>query len=357
LQKQTDQPDIIFIGQSGGMEADIVRAAGLPFVGVVGGKFRRLPGAGLGRNLLQAGDILRNLRDLVLIAVGTVQCLWVLGRFRPQAVFNKAGPTGLPVGLACRLLGIPMVIHEPDIIPGLSNRILSRWATAIAVGFPAKLYADLPAAKLTYTGNPVQPAILAGERAAAIQQFRLNPKRPVVLVVGGSQGAAPINAAVMTIAPALLELAQIIHVTGAHDYDHMVALADAAAIGPTRGYHAVPYLPIGQMGAAYQAATVVVSRAGASTIAELAAVAKPLVVLPNHLAAAHQVRNAEWLAANTAAVVLPSEDPAALQGALTTLLSSPARQRELAAHLARCNRPDAADHLATLVRTAAERRA
>ncbi|HUC87349.1 MAG TPA: UDP-N-acetylglucosamine--N-acetylmuramyl-(pentapeptide) pyrophosphoryl-undecaprenol N-acetylglucosamine transferase [Candidatus Saccharimonadales bacterium] len=353
LRKSDPRLEFIYIGQAAGIEAELARAAGLRFVSVCGGKFRRLPGAGLWRNLLQLDNLALNLRDIFLIAIGSLQAWWVLRRLRPQAVFNKAGPTGLPVGLACRVLGIPMVIHEPDVIPGVNNRMLSRWAAAIAVGFPKKLYPQLPADKLHYTGNPVGPAILKADKATAIQQFSLNPKRPVVVIAGGSQGALAINEAVAEILPDLIQKAQVVHVAGREGYIQAQAAAQKK-IGASPDYHVVAFLPMAELGALYRAATIVVGRAGANTIAELAALAKPVILLPNHQAAAHQIANARWLATAAAAVVLPNEQPEPLLAAITKLLAAPpATRQQLATHIAACYVADASQRLAALVLKAA----
>ena len=326
-----------------------MRQAGLRFAGILGGKYRRAPQAAWWHRFTDIGSLLLNLRDILLIAIGSVQSLWLLGRFRPDAVFNKGGSVGLPVGLACRLLRIPMVIHEPDIIPGLGNKLLARWATAIAVGFPPELYPQLPAAKLSYTGNPVRPEVVAGEQAP----FSLSTDRPVVAIVGGSQGAARINAAVVAILPELLKIAQVVHVTGAHDRDHTAKAVANLHLPDPSGYQAVEFLPIAELGGLYRAATLVVARAGANTIAELAALGKPAIILPNHQAAAHQIANARWLAQASAAVVLADEQPQPLLAAITELLASPAHLQALSTHIAACNTPNAAERLADLILQAA----
>jgi UDP-N-acetylglucosamine--N-acetylmuramyl-(pentapeptide) pyrophosphoryl-undecaprenol N-acetylglucosamine transferase len=356
LRKLDPHLEVVYIGQAAGIEAELARAAGLPFKSICGGKFRRLPGAGLWRNLLQLDNLLFNLRDIVLIAIGTVQAWWILRKLRPQAVFNKAGPTGFPVGLACRRLGIPMVIHEPDIIPGANNRMLSRWAAAVAVGFPVNLYSQLPASKLHHTGNPVGAAILGGSKATAIAQFNLDTKRPVVVVVGGSQGALAINQAVAVILPELVRVAQVVQVAGREGYTEAQTAAAKQHIGTPEGYHVVPFLPAAELGALYQAATIVVARAGANTIAELAALAKPVIMLPNHQSAAHQIANAKWLAKAGAAIMLPDEQPQPLLAAITELLTDSSARKELAAHIARCNVADAPERLAALVMQAAGQR-
>ncbi|HEX7259724.1 MAG TPA: glycosyltransferase, partial [Candidatus Saccharimonadia bacterium] len=157
LRSGSNPPEILFVGSHGGVEAGLSRAAGLPFRGILGGKFRRLPGAGIAGNLRQWRHIIWNLRDLLYMLVGTLQALWIIGWYRPDVIFNKSGPPGLPVGAAAWFLGIPMVLHEPDSTPGLGTRVMGRWATVIATGFPIQLYPLYLQKKLVHTGTPVQP--------------------------------------------------------------------------------------------------------------------------------------------------------------------------------------------------------
>ncbi len=326
-------------------------AAGLPFRGIFGGKIRRLPGAGAGKNLAQWRNLLWNLRDLVMIAIGTFQAVWILVRFRPDVIFNKSGPPGFPVGFAAWLLRIPMVLHEPDVNPGLSTRVMGRWATAIATGFPTNLYPPRLQPKLIHTGNPVQPAILQGDKLRACQTFGLKPDQLTLLVVGGSQGAKPINDALVGHLSELLQQVQILHVTGKRNAQQVEQETAGLLNDPSRphkAYHIEPFLDSSQMADAYAAADIVVARAGANTIAELAALAKPTILVPNVLAAPHQLANAK-AAASVGAVDLASEDPAELHMAITQLVGDQARRASLSQAIQALRRPQAARAIAEVV--------
>jgi UDP-N-acetylglucosamine--N-acetylmuramyl-(pentapeptide) pyrophosphoryl-undecaprenol N-acetylglucosamine transferase len=348
LRRRDNSLELLYIGQTGGVESGLARAAGLRFVGVLGGKYRRDASQAWWQRLADLPTLLLNLRDLIAIAVGTLQCLWWLGRFRPAVIFNKVGPAGLPVGLAARLLGIPTVIHEPDITPGLANRTLSRWAATIAVGFPTEYYRRFPAHKLVFTGTPVQAAA-AGERVAARRHFGFQSDRPLVLVTGGSQGAVALNSAVMSILLELLALAQIHHLTGSRDHQRVAAQTKEAPAG----YRLDADLPVKEMQQALAAADVVVARAGANTIAELAILAKPAILVPNREAAAHQLANAAALEKAGAALVVDDTNPQALLEAVVRVLSARSQQRRLSDHIAAFAHPDAADRLAELILAAA----
>ncbi len=349
LREHNPAVECLYLGQASGVEAELARVAGLRFAAVQGGKFRRLPGAGVWTNLWRS-DTWLNLRDLLLITIGTVQSIMVLHRFKPQAVFNKSGPTGLPVGLACRLLRIPMMIHEPDVTPGLNNRILSRWAAVVATGFPTEHYRQrFPMAKVQYTGTPVQAEILHASTKPAIRQFKLDSKRPVVVVVGGSLGAAAINQAVAEILPQLTKYSQVVHITGRAGFAAAQKAARHHKIMASEGYHPVSFVTAGLLGSLYHTATLVVSRGGASSIAELAALAKPVIMLPNHQAAAHQIANAAVLEKAQAVELLPQEASRPLLTAITSLLNDLHRRDALAQNLSVFYIADAPQRLARLL--------
>lgn len=330
----------------------MARDANLRFVGVYGGKYRRIAGRSLWGKLGDISTLALNLRDLAAIAVGTLECIWQLARFRPQVIFNKVGPSGIPVGMAARLLGIHMVIHEPDVVPGLANRLLSGWAAKVAVGFPVEYYDQrFPVGKLVFTGTPVPDADGAGEPSATRQHLGFKANRALVLVTGGSQGATALNSAVIAILPQLLQSAQVYHLTGTRDNARVLKQTH----GSSRGYRAEATIPIQDMKAAIAAATVVVARAGAGTIAELANLAKPVILVPNREAAAHQIANAAALEVAGAAVVVRDTESQSLLEALSHLISDRSEQRRLSEHITTFAHPDAAERLAALIQAVAMR--
>jgi UDP-N-acetylglucosamine--N-acetylmuramyl-(pentapeptide) pyrophosphoryl-undecaprenol N-acetylglucosamine transferase len=352
LRRRDNSLELLYIGQVGGVEAGLAGAAGLRFVGVAGGKYRRDASQGFWRRITDLPTLLRNLRDLLAITAGSLQCIWQLGRFRPAVIFNKVGPAGLPVGLAARLLGIPMVIHEPDIIPGMANQLLSRWAAKVAVGFPVEYYRRFPQGKLVFTGIPVQALSDLGTKKALRQQLGLRPDRSLVVVTGGSQGATALNTALITILPQLLSFTQVYHLTGKRD---AVRVADQTR-SVEDGYYHQDSLPLLEMQRALAAADAVVARAGANTIAELAALGKPTILVPNREAAAHQLANAAVLEQAGAALVVNDTDPHALLEAISRVLTTQAEPRRLSDHIAVFAHPDAADRLAELIISVGEKR-
>jgi len=340
--------DIQFVGTARGLESRLVPQAGWPLIEVGVLPLERRPSLATLRvpaALLRASAALAR----ALRARGAVAA----------AVFG--GYVSLPLALAAWRTGTPFLVHEQNAIPGLANRIAARRATAVAVTFPASV-GRLGRAPAEVTGNPVRPGLVAlgpEGRAAAAELFDLDPRRRTLLVFGGSQGAHRINAAVAGSlghwrSPQAL---QILHATGrgrAAEASADLAAAAKAATGPVPLVRTVDF--IDRMDLAYAAADTVVSRAGASTIAELTVLGVPSVLVPYpHATADHQMANARELAATGAATVVPDRDldGAALVAAAEPLLYDDAAHSAMAAAARRFGHPDAAARVAAMILQAA----
>jgi UDP-N-acetylglucosamine--N-acetylmuramyl-(pentapeptide) pyrophosphoryl-undecaprenol N-acetylglucosamine transferase len=229
----------------------------------------------------------------------SVSCVWqfpqgfmegwkLLAKFKPDAVFSKGGAVSLPVCLAAWAQHIPVVLHESDAVMGLSNRLISHFATVCSgFGLPGTLQ----------TGNPVRSMVTKGSRAEGLKITGLKGDRPILLVMGGSQGARSINEAVMEKLDALLAHCDIIHLTGE---------GKGQAV-QREGYFAMPFAKM-ELPHLYACSTVVLSRAGAGSMSELAAWALPVILVPlEGLAQNHQLRNAQVAAEHHACVLLRQE--------------------------------------------------
>ncbi len=332
------------------MEAKIARGAGLAFAPIVAGKFRRnYFDGGLAKifNLTTLGP---NARDSLKTVQGVAQALSILRKFKPDVVFLKGGFVCLPVGIAARLLGIPFVIHESDVAPGLTNKVLSRWAAKIAVGFPVKSYHQFAHEKLVYVGNPVRPDILKAHRLEGLALFGLDASLPVILITGGSQGARQINEIVLGALESLLSRYQIIHQTGEENLAHVqFELGRMGKIAYKERYHAVGFLT-SDMGPALAAADLVVGRAGVNTINDSAVLGKPTILIPNYEMAGHQVANAKVLSRQGAVRVLDGSKltPEGFVREVDRVLGDPAEQERLSKAIVAFGRPGAAVELAKL---------
>jgi UDP-N-acetylglucosamine--N-acetylmuramyl-(pentapeptide) pyrophosphoryl-undecaprenol N-acetylglucosamine transferase len=325
---------VVWLGTRHGIEARLVPAAGIPveWVRVAG-----LRGKSIGTWLLAPLRLLRALGD----ALGAIR------RARPDVVLGLGGFVAGPGGIAARLLGRPLVIHEQNAIAGVTNRILARFAHTVAEAFPGSFG---PITCAVAVGNPVRQAIEALTAGAAARAPR-EPRR--LLVFGGSQGAAALNrlapAALALLPPA--ERPAVLHQTG-RERREAVAAAYAAL-----GMQADVREFIDDMAAAYAWADLAVSRSGALTVSELAAVGLPAVLVPFPTAVDdHQTRNARFLA-NRGAAVLLAEDgltPERLAAELRNLLGRDARDLAAMAEAARrAAAPGAAERLADLCLAAA----
>lgn len=324
---------------------------------VVAGKLRRYHSLSVWQQLARPFSIvLPNIRDAFLVVVGFVQSIVKLLLWRPDVVFTKGGFVCLPVGIAARLLNIPLVIHDSDAHPGLTNRVLARFATAIATGSELKHY-PYPKSISKHIGVPIsrsfQP-ITPAEQRKLKQEIGFTDTRPLVVVTGGGLGAENINQAAAKRLDVLLDVANVVLICGTGLYDEMRALTPQ---NDTRfQLHA---FIANDMHKYLGAADIVVTRAGATTILELAALAKSTILIPSpYLSSGHQLKNANELAEHDAAEVIVEQEldanPQMLVDAITALLANPERCRELGGNFHRLSKPHAARDMARMILDAAK---
>lgn len=247
--------ELLYIGSRHSMEEQLMRDAGVPFKSVMTGKLRRY-------------FSLWNLVDVVKIPIGVVQALFILRRFRPKAVFAKGGFVSFPAACAAWMLRIPVILHESDVVPGLANKLCSRFATQVCVSFEESAK-HFKGKDVVVTGNPVRREIAHGDSEKAREFTGLHGKKPVLLVMGGSQGAQFLNDLVHNHLDELLQQFHVVHLAGKHQCRHE----------NREGYRCYPYVDK-ELKDLYALADVVVTRSGANTLAELATVGKPAILVP-----------------------------------------------------------------------------
>lgn len=278
------EAELLYVGTGGSLEKTTMDAKGIKAKHILSGKKRRY-------------FSFKNFIDPFKILIGIIQSLWILLWHMPDAVFAKGSYASVPVVIAAWLYHIPILIHESDAVPGTANQIMAKFSKRVAVSYPhAEQY--FPKSKLALTGNPVRMEISQGNADALRKKFGLTESKPVVFVMGGSQGSKIINEAIIKILPKLLQRAQVIHQTGEKNYDEVARKAAEYGIKAGReGYIPMKFLDSNILKDAYAAADLVVSRAGANTISEIAANAKPAILIPLESAANdHQAMNAYELA-------------------------------------------------------------
>lgn len=256
------------------------------------------------KQLLWPSIVLPNIRDGFKIIAGSLQSLVKLIAWRPDVVFTKGGFVCLPVGFAAHILRIPLVIHDSDAHPGLTNRILSRWAQAIATGAPLKYY-PYPKSRSRYVGIPIDAAfkpVTSAQRIEEKRAWQLDPDLPLIVVTGGGLGATHINNAVIAQQNELTKDASVVLVSGTAQYDELTARIDSKS--DRFQLHAFTT----KMPSLLRAADIVIARAGATTILELAALHMPTILVPNaRLTGGHQVKNAAVYSEAKAVVLLDEE--------------------------------------------------
>lgn len=249
------------------------------------------------------------------VVAGFVESIFRLMLWRPDVVFTKGGYVCLPVGMAARLLKIPLVIHDSDAHPGLTNRLLAKSATAIATGAPLHHY-RYPKEKSHYVGIPISSdfrPLSADTRRMMKQKLGFDDKQPLLVVTGGGLGAKRLNDTVVSVLDELLKVTSVLLISGTAQYDELTLKVPAE----TNRFQLKAFVS-GGMAEVLGAADVVVTRAGATTIMELAALAKPTILVPNaYLTGGHQLKNAAAFAENGAVLVL-DEDNLDLQPSLLT---------------------------------------
>lgn len=286
------EASLLYIGSGAEMEKAIMNEEGIPAKFVMSGKMRRY-------------FSFQNFVDLLKIPIGFVQSLWILLRFMPDAIFSKGGYVAVPIVIAAWIYRIPILVHESDSTPGLANQFLAKFATRIAVAYPsAEEY--FPLEKTALVGNPIRFQVTDGDPVILRKQIGFTESRKTILVLGGSQGSQIINDSIVKILPQLLAHFQIIHQTGEANYENVVR--EAAFMGIKAGHGG--YYPVGFMNAnklrdAFALSDLVISRAGATFITEIAANSKPAILIPiSQSANDHQRMNAYALAKIGAALVL-----------------------------------------------------
>ena len=297
LKRKYPDSDILFIGTGKQLEKDIVEEAGFPL--------KIIHAKGFERKL--SIDTLRSLHQLILGAADSIK---ILKEEKPDLVIGTGGYTAGPVVFFASLMGIPCAIHEQNVIPGVTNKILSRFAKKIFISFPESAN-YFPKNKVILAGNPVRPEITKGTRREALEKFGLSPNMPTVLSFGGSQGAMSLNNAIYYVIKTLIKSKefQLIHVTGKNNYNKIMQslMDDKIDLGSASHIVIKPY--INDMENAYAAADLIISRAGALTIAELSACGKPAILIPLPSAAnRHQDFNAALMEKNGAAIVIYEKD-------------------------------------------------
>ncbi len=343
------QAEILYLGSDDGLETSLVPAAGLRLEVIKAGKLQRFVSW-------------RTITGVARVPLGMVQAIGIVRAFHADVAFTSGGYVAVPAGLAARINGVPLLMHQQDVPPNLSNRLLAPLATRISVAF-ADSMAYFPARKTLLLGNPLRQAMLDA-RQLSIEQARvrlgLDPQLPLLLVTGGSQGARSLNQCVGRALPYLLTHCQVLQISGSKLFEETRTLTEQTMEGLDEAirqrYRLVSYLDE-EMPLALQAATLVVCRSGASTLSELALLGKPsiLVPLPPALGSSPQEANAAMFERKQAAALMINDNlkPELLVERVMSIITSSAVQQQMKEALALLSKADATQQIVeTVVRMA-----
>lgn len=294
-----------------------------------------------------------NVTDLFVTAAGFFTALLTLFRLYPDVVVSKGGYGSVPTVLAARWLGIPVVIHESDAKPGRANLMAAKFAEKIAISFDgaAQYFPEKVRGNIARTGIPIRKALMRLEPEGARQYLHLDKDVPTILIIGGSQGAQKINDVVLSALPDLVSFANVIHQTGRANFKNVQAIAEVE-LGKSpyaSRYHPADYLSEVSLERAAGVADLIISRAGAGSIAEIGLWKKPAIIIPIPEAVSHDQRtNAYAYAATGAAVVIEEANlaPHLLVSEVKRIVNDPALKQKMGESAAGFTDPDAARVLA-----------
>lgn len=279
--------EITYMGSYDGIEKRLIEDFDIPYVGIATGKFRRYL------------DV-KNLTDPFRVIKGYGEARKFLKEYQPDVVFSKGGFVSVPVVRAAASLKIPCIIHESDMTPGLANKLCFPVAEKICCNFP-ETFDMLPEKKAVLTGTPIRAELAQGSRLAGLEMCGFTANKPVIMVIGGSLGAANVNKAVRDALPKLLQRYQVVHLCGRDKLDNLLLT--------TPGYKQFEYLKA-ELKDIFAMADIVISRAGANAICELLALRKPniLIPLPASSSRGDQLLNAQSFEAQGFSLVLHEDD-------------------------------------------------
>ena len=291
---------ISYIGSKSGIEKQLIEDMNIPYYGISSGKLRRYLSA-------------KNVSDVFRVVKGVSEARKLLKELNPDIIFSKGGFVSVPVVRAAKLLHIPVIIHESDMTPGLANKLSFPAASAVCCNFPETAQ-YLPADKAVVTGTPIRSELMNGDADKGKKFCGFENDKPVILVIGGSLGSSVLNEAIKKSLPELLKNFNIIHLCGHGKFD--------CELNGTPGYAQYEYIKK-ELPDLFALASIVVSRAGANSISEICALAKPNLLIPLSAKASRgdQILNARSFEKQGFSMVVDEDEltPEILQNAVISL--------------------------------------
>ncbi len=331
------ETEFIYLGPLGDLERRIMGDAGIRMMPIQAGKWRRY-------------FDLRNVTDIFRVIFGFVKSLVLLYRIMPDAVFSKGAYAAVPVVFAAWIYRIPIMTQDSDATPGVANKIMGKFADRVSVAYPSAAQFFEPG-RVAITGNPIREGILLGSPDRGRNRFGCPSGKQVLLVLGGSLGARSLNFSIVKILPRLLSRFFVIHQTGSANHEEVTKRIGELALGDLQGrYFSAPFFETEEIADALFLSDLIVSRAGANTVSEIAAVGKSSILVPLPSAANDEQRmNAYEIARAGGTLVLEESNLGEnlLFGKIEGLMDDASLREKMSQAVRAFYHPDAATRIAS----------
>ncbi len=341
IRRLNNRTRFLFVGSKEGIEAVSVPKAGLTFAAIPTGKWRRYLSV-------------QNFFDLFRVSLGLISALRIIRDFKPDVIFAKGGYVAFPVALAGFLKGVPIIVHESDAVEGLANRLIGRVAKKVCFGFQVSPLSP----KSVFTGNPVREKMINWAKRYRLLGNKLkkpdflDQKMPLVLVLGGSQGAHRINLLVEALLPMVAKKAMVVHQTGSREFARYRQLKQRLKPELAKNYFPFEFLEEDGLSELLATSSLIITRSGANSLSEIALFGKPVILIPLSTAASnHQAKNAAYFKRRGGALVFDERklNHNILARTVLSIIENKKRARGLAEKISRLGEEDAALKIAEIV--------
>lgn len=307
LKRADENLEIVFVGSNFGIESKLVPKIGIKYYGISTGKFRRYHRSKI-LNIIDPTTFFKNVSDFFKFLSGIKDSKRILELENPDVIFAKGGFVSLPVGVSARILKIPLIVHESDVVMGLANKKLASFAEKVCVSFDSKYYKDyVDDEKIKETGNPVRDDVFMGSGDKFKKNIDFSDKKKTLLILGGSQGSRFINNLILEKVEKIIDDWQIIWIAGDRDLELVKHKISSLNTSERKKIKVFGFLT-SEMADVYAASDLVVSRAGSNVLFELAALGKPTILIPfDESAGGHQLENAKIFSRNGAAYLFKQD--------------------------------------------------
>lgn len=342
IKKNNSNLKFYYIGPKDEFSEKLLSQEGVIIKTILTGKIRRY---------FDIKSLFENIFDILIkVPIGFFQSLFYNFIISPDIIFSKGGYGSFPVVLSGWILLIPIFLHESDVSPGLANKWLSKFSMEIFISFPVEKTGIFSSKKIISIGNPIREELLTGEKEKAKKLFNISGEKPVILILGGSQGSQRINDILLLILPELLLNFDLIHQIGQKNFEEVIKETKAVASKELlKNYYSFSFLDENQLKEAYAISDLIISRAGSGSIFEIAAIGKPSILIPlPESAQNHQLRNAYTYIENETGLIIEEINltPRFFLERIKYLLSQPEELKKMSKAAKSFSRPQSAKIIA-----------